>query len=379
MLNANVGYIDYNTLTLGALGQIPTAFSGIESQTPRPIGIPTWKVSLGGQYTYDFGDYGSLTERLDWIYQSTVTYNFLGTSQFAQPGYGVLNAHLTWASQDGDWQGTLEVSNVTGQVYYLNKTINATDVNGQPGKPREFLFTLKRSFGGGGAAAAAYNPPPPLPPAQPTLPPAARVEPQREFQVFFDFDKSDITEAAANVIQAAADVVKAGGIAHITVTGHTDTVGTSAYNKGLSERRAAAVKSALTADGVDGGEIGTVGVGKTGLLVPTGGRRARAAEPPCGDRPEVAAAARCPVRGTAPAVSSLTGAGGLKHSLLSILFSVLLATSAGAAESWVATWGAAPEPPRASSPVKPELPASDPPSDRPDQRRRRASPHPGYQ
>jgi outer membrane protein OmpA-like peptidoglycan-associated protein len=37
----------------------------------------------------------------------------------------------------------------------------------------------------------------------------------------------------------------------------------------LSERRAAAVKSALVSDGVGGGEITTVGVGKTGLLVPT--------------------------------------------------------------------------------------------------------------
>ncbi|HLY57083.1 MAG TPA: OmpA family protein, partial [Stellaceae bacterium] len=69
---------------------------------------------------------------------------------------------------------------------------------------------------------------------------------------------------------SAADVVKAGGIAHITVTGHTDTVGTASYNQGLSERRADSVKSELVKDGVASGEISTVGVGKTGLLVPTG-------------------------------------------------------------------------------------------------------------
>ncbi len=108
-----------------------------------------------------------------------------------------------------------------------------------------------------------------MPAAPPPAPVAQAPEAQREFQVFFDFDKSDITDAAARVIQAAADVVKAGGIAHITVTGHTDTVGSARYNQGLSERRAASVKAKLVADGVGGGEITTMGVGKTGLLVPT--------------------------------------------------------------------------------------------------------------
>jgi outer membrane protein OmpA-like peptidoglycan-associated protein len=88
--------------------------------------------------------------------------------------------------------------------------------------------------------------------------------------VFFDFDKSDITAAAAKVIQAASDAVHAGNIVHLTVTGHTDTVGTATYNQGLSERRASAVKKQLVADGVADGEITTIGVGKTGLLVPTG-------------------------------------------------------------------------------------------------------------
>ena len=96
-----------------------------------------------------------------------------------------------------------------------------------------------------------------------------KVEAQREFQVFFDFDKSNVTAAAAQVIQAAADTVKAGGVAQITVTGHTDTVGSAAYNQALSERRAASVKAELVKDGVAGGEITTIGVGKTGLLVPT--------------------------------------------------------------------------------------------------------------
>jgi outer membrane protein OmpA-like peptidoglycan-associated protein len=106
--------------------------------------------------------------------------------------------------------------------------------------------------------------PPPAP-----APVAKAPEVQRAFQVFFDFNKADITAAAAKVIQAAADNVRAGHVTQIVVTGHTDTVGSAQYNQGLSERRAAAVQHQLVADGVAANGITTRGVGKTGLLVPT--------------------------------------------------------------------------------------------------------------
>ncbi len=99
--------------------------------------------------------------------------------------------------------------------------------------------------------------------------PAVAPEPQRAFQVFFDFDKSDITPDAASIIAKAADTVKAGHMASIDVTGHTDTMGKDRYNQKLSERRALAVKEQLAADGVSETEIGTSGVGKSGLLVST--------------------------------------------------------------------------------------------------------------
>jgi len=111
------------------------------------------------------------------------------------------------------------------------------------------------------AAPAAYQPPPPAVARAP--------EAQRAFQVFFDFNKSDLTGAARQVIKAAATTAQTGNFVHLVVTGHTDTVGSAPYNQALSERRAAAVKGELVADGLPGSEITTLGVGKTGLLVPT--------------------------------------------------------------------------------------------------------------
>ncbi|HTH95873.1 MAG TPA: OmpA family protein [Stellaceae bacterium] len=125
-----------------------------------------------------------------------------------------------------------------------------------------FLLTARYTF-------AAPPAPPPAPAPAPVAAPAPAPEAQRAFQVFFDFDKSNITAEAAATIQKAAATVQAGHVATINVTGHTDTVGSVKYNLALSQRRAEAVKRQLVADGISASEIATTGVGKSGLLVPT--------------------------------------------------------------------------------------------------------------
>jgi len=85
------------------------------------------------------------------------------------------------------------------------------------------------------------------------------VEAVREFVVFFDFDKANLTSDARTVVAEAAAAAKAGSNVKITVTGHTDTVGSQAYNQRLSERRANAVKAELVRQGLGDGDITTVG------------------------------------------------------------------------------------------------------------------------
>ena len=53
------------------------------------------------------------------------------------------------------------------------------------------------------------------------------------------------------------------------MVGHTDTVGTEAYNQRLSLSRADAVKQLLVRDGVPVATIDATGVGKTDLAVQT--------------------------------------------------------------------------------------------------------------
>jgi OOP family OmpA-OmpF porin len=82
------------------------------------------------------------------------------------------------------------------------------------------------------------------PPSQATVPAV------RNFLVFFDFDRSNLTPRAQAVVKEAADVAKAGRYAGITCTGHTDTAGSNSYNLALSLRRANTVTDALVREGV---------------------------------------------------------------------------------------------------------------------------------
>lgn len=79
----------------------------------------------------------------------------------------------------------------------------------------------------------------------------------------FDFDKSDLKAGDKRELDDAAAKLKNMKVDSISVTGHTDSVGTDTYNQGLSERRAAAVKSYLVDKGVSSGVIQTQGKGES--------------------------------------------------------------------------------------------------------------------
>lgn len=90
------------------------------------------------------------------------------------------------------------------------------------------------------------------------------------YMVFFEFDESYLTPEGRRVVEAAAQSARQDGYARITVTGHTDTVGSAEYNQALSERRAESVRAALVELGIPADQITTRGLGQTQPLVPTG-------------------------------------------------------------------------------------------------------------
>jgi len=117
-----------------------------------------------------------------------------------------------------------------------------------------------------------FVPPPPPPPvaAAPPPPPApAPPPPARQFVVYFEFDKSDLTPEGAKVVQDAVAAYKQTGSARIAVTGYTDLAGTQRYNLALSKRRADTVRAALVRQGVPDSAIAEAWRGKENPAVPT--------------------------------------------------------------------------------------------------------------
>jgi len=81
--------------------------------------------------------------------------------------------------------------------------------------------------------------------------------------LLYDFD-SDVVrpEARANLHELAASLEKYPG-SDLLILGHTDQLGSVAYNQALSERRANSGASYLMSQGVNGSRIGTRGLGET--------------------------------------------------------------------------------------------------------------------
>ena len=93
--------------------------------------------------------------------------------------------------------------------------------------------------------------------------------PLNVYQVLFDFDKSNINDAAQAVINQVIALFNANKSTAISVTGHTDRAGSDAYNEKLSERRADAVREALIAGGIPAEAITTAWKGESENAVPT--------------------------------------------------------------------------------------------------------------
>ena len=71
----------------------------------------------------------------------------------------------------------------------------------------------------------------------------------------FRFDHADLTQGGIDSVKAVAATLKAHPEVNVDVTGHTDWVGTNAYNMKLSQARGETVRKLLVAEGVADGRI----------------------------------------------------------------------------------------------------------------------------
>jgi OOP family OmpA-OmpF porin len=107
-------------------------------------------------------------------------------------------------------------------------------------------------------AAPAPPPPPPPPPAPP--PPPVRKQVSFSADSLFDFAKDTVRPAGKTALNEFATQLRGDRFRIITVTGHTDRIGSHEYNLSLSTRRAEAVKAYLVDTGIPADKVVARGV-----------------------------------------------------------------------------------------------------------------------
>ena len=81
-------------------------------------------------------------------------------------------------------------------------------------------------------------------------------------RVFFQLNSSEVTSEGQDTLRRQAQWLSSHTTSNVTVEGHADERGTREYNLALGERRAAAARNFLIAQGVDAGRITTISYGK---------------------------------------------------------------------------------------------------------------------
>ena len=149
--------------------------------------------------------------------------------------------------------GSLEVASVKGtDPQTLDKPLQATETSaltGAPGTPKVMDEKEVREIFGKALEAR------PLPPVS--------------YIMYFSKGSAELTVDSKNLLLAALEAIALRSSTHVTVIGHSDSVGSVQYNNKLSGKRAQAVVAAMVARGVDNKIIEVTNHGKANPLIPT--------------------------------------------------------------------------------------------------------------
>src|SRR6185369_7152479 len=172
---------------------------------------------------------------------------------------------------------------VFAQAQTIDNWVNATGIPWKNGTNelcwRDANWTPATAHPDCDGALKAPPPPPPAPPAPaprvaPPPPPVAAppappvvVAPVSEkvtfaADAFFDFDKSDLKPEGKAKLDDLVGKMAGINLEVIIAVGHTDSIGTDAYNQKLSVRRAEAVKHYLVGKGIEKNRVYTEGKGE---------------------------------------------------------------------------------------------------------------------
>ncbi|MEJ0007952.1 MAG: TonB-dependent receptor [Steroidobacteraceae bacterium] len=141
-VDANISWLNFHYTDVNPA-------SGVTPNEVTPY-TPTWTANAGVQYTVPFAARGSVTARLDGNTISSIYTNAQNTFYNRTGGYTLYNAHLTWESAKSNWQGIIQLKNLTGKRYYFAQFDLVADQQGtqvdNPGPPLEIDLEIKHKM-----------------------------------------------------------------------------------------------------------------------------------------------------------------------------------------------------------------------------------------
>jgi OOP family OmpA-OmpF porin len=177
---------------------------------------------------------------------------------FSQPAKPPLNK-----GEGGYWGNVdrLPWQNVSGNCW---RGTGWSPANAQPGCDEDLIPKAPPPPPPAPAPARPVTPPPPPPPPRPAPPPPAPTSEKVTFaaDAFFDFDKAVVKPEGKAKLDDLAGKLKGIALEVIIAVGHTDSVGSDAYNQRLSVRRSEAVKAYLVSKGIEANRVYTEGKGE---------------------------------------------------------------------------------------------------------------------
>jgi iron complex outermembrane recepter protein len=147
-MDASASYLKFKYTFINPAAGGPTRLTGPQFGM-YPAYVPKLKFSLGTQYEFSLAGGSSLTARADLSWQGELWANGTNAATNRIAPYGVGNARLIWRNGEGDWETSLEATNITDKYYFLTRFDQFTGAgatDGQPGRPREFALTVKKRF-----------------------------------------------------------------------------------------------------------------------------------------------------------------------------------------------------------------------------------------
>jgi iron complex outermembrane recepter protein len=311
---------EIDTSVTSTSGGVTTIVSGIEEGNRLPS-VPEFQLSANATYSWPMtemvdgfitGTYQHVGSRYTQIGDQADGFGTFGLRTFGDPtitsftfdpqlpAYDIGN--VRFGVRGDDWEAALFVNNVGDENTLLGldqERGRVARVGYLVGQPRTFGLSFRKDFGGEEPAPApvAAPPPPPPPPAPPPPPPPPPGDADKDgvtddkdrcpttpagvavdsigcFKeitlrgMVFEFDSEALTVETramldglvADLRTRPADIVAGTKVA---VEGHTDSVGTDAYNQGLSQRRAESVRQYLIDKGLSASMVVATGAGET--------------------------------------------------------------------------------------------------------------------